>query len=583
MNQKAFKRKLSAILSADAVGYSRLMGDDDEATVRTLTAYRTAIADLVHQFHGRIVDNPGDNILAEFNSVVYAVNCAVEIQRDLGEKNMELPENRRMLFRIGVNLGDVIEEEDRIYGDGVNIAARVEGLAEAGGICVSGTAYDQVKNRIKLGFTYLGGKKVKNIREPVPAYAVDFDSKTHFQMKASPLELPDTPSIAVLPLVIMSDEPAQTYFSDGITEEIITALSKIPGLHVIARNSTFVYKNTSVNVQQVASELGVRYVLEGSVRKSGSRVRITAQLIDAVTGKHIWAERYDQVLDDIFAVQDDITKRIVVALQIELTEGEQARLSGKGTDNLEAYLKNLQAREQFYRMNRQGTVRARELVEEAIKLDPAYAGPYVISALTHMMDLWFQFTESPEESLKLAGEAAEKALSLDGSDPSAHAGLCMFHIMQRKHDEAISSGKRAVTLSPSGASAHTALGTALTYAGKHEEAIAFYKKALSLNPFPPSIYLRNLGTAFRMSGRYQEALAEYKKSLSKSPDDLFTHLGLAICYVCLGFEEKAKAEAAEILRIHPEFSLSYFAETLPYKHQSEIDKDVARLRRTGLQ
>lgn len=351
---------------------------------------------------------------------------------------------------------------------------------------------------------------------------------------------------------------------------------------MIARNSVFVYKEKSINVQQVAGELGVRYVLEGSVRKGGARIRITAQLIDAATGNHIWAERYDREREDIFAVQDDIAKTIIIALQVELTEGEQARISGKGTDNLDAYLKTLQAREQFYRMNRQGSMRARELAEEAIQLDPDYASPYVISALTHMMDVWFKFTDYPEKSLKSAEKATQKALSLESTDPGAHAGLCMLRIMQRKHDEAISAGRRAVALSPSGASAHSALATALNYAGRHEEAIAFHKKAISLNPFPPSIYLRNLGSAYRMSGRYKEAITAFKRSLEKGPDDLFTHLGLAICYVSLGRDEEARTEAEEVLRIHPEFSLAYFAQTLPYKNQSDIDEAVKSLGRTGL-
>ena len=558
------------------------MGEDELTTIKVLTNYRRLISDLITQFNGRVVDSPGDNLLAEFVSIVDAVESAIEIQKSIKDRNVHLPKNRRMVFRIGINLGDVIEEGERIYGDGVNITARLEGLAEAGGICLSGTAYDQVRNKIPVEFTYLGEKQVKNIQEPIRAYVVDLDSEADNQITGGNFELSDNPSIAVLPFANMSGEPEQAYFCDGITEEIITALSKVPGLSVIARNSVFVYKEKSVNVQQVARELGVRYVLEGSVRKGGARIRITAQLIDTVTGNHVWAERYDRELEDIFAVQDDIAKRIIIALQVELTDGEQARISGKGTDNLDAYLKTLQAREQFYRMNRQGSMRARELAKEAIQLDPGYASPYVISALTHMMDVWFKFTEHPEKSLKSAERASQKALFLDSTDPGAHGGLCMLLVMQRKHDEAISAGRRAVILSPSGASAHSTLATALNYVGRHEEAIAFHKKAISLNPFPPSVYLRNLGTAYRMSGRYHEAVTEFKKSLNKNPDDLFAHLGLAICYVSLGRDEEARAEAAEVLRIHPEFSLSYFAETLPYKNQSEVDDAIASLRRTGL-
>jgi len=1026
VDPKDVTRKLSAIFSADVQGYSRLMGDDEIATVEAITEYREIISSLVTQWKGRVVDSPGDNILAEFASVVDAVQCAVEIQNVLKARNEDLPENRRMIFRIGVNLGDVIQEGDRIYGDGVNIAARIESLADGGGICISGTAYDQIENKLALGYNFIGKHSVKNIAKPVRVYKVPMDPKdvgkkkvgksgkkmaiaaavllilagaaaaiwnfylppspppmevasvekmafplpdnpsiavlpfdnmsgdpdqeffsngltediitalsnlprvfviarnssfvykgkpvkikqvaeelgvkyvlegsfrksgekvritaqlidattghhlwadrydrelkdifdlqdeitqkiltsldvkladgeqarlwrkttrnpkiyekwrqaleyfrkftpgdnhtaremlkalvaldpefisgfvllgwtylievwggwsksrekslgkaVEFAQKAldldesaaeahalmgsihlvkreydkavesgkrsvalspngadvlqlyaitlgfvgrreeaisllekairlnplppihylfglggsysgagryedaikiykralkinpedfwtnigltaayslsgreseakatakkilrlnpkfslewyektllnknpadkerminalrkaglpenPPLPLPDKPSIAVLPFVNMSGDTEQEYFSDGLTEDTITALSKTPKLFVIARNSTFSYKGKPVKVQKAARELGVRYILEGSVRKSGDRVRITAQLVDTITGNHLWAERYDRDLKDIFAVQDDITKRIIIALQVKLTEGEQARLSGKGTDNLEAYLKTLQAREQFYRMNRQGSTRARELAKEAIEIDPAYATPYVILALTHMMDSWFKFTESPKESIRLAHEATQKALALDSSDPGTYVGLCMLYIMQRQHDKGIEAGKRAVTLSPSGASAHSSLATALNYAGRHEEAIVFHKKAISLNPFPPSIYLRNIGSAYRMSGRYEEAIVEYRKSLQKSPDDLFTHLGLTICYVSLGREKEARAEAVEVLRIHPEFSLEHFAETLPYKNQSDIDYAIASLRKAGL-
>jgi len=624
VTEERSKRKLAAIFSADVKGYSRLMADDEEATVRTISAYRDLMTALIQEYQGRVADAKGDNVLGEFPSVVDAVRCAVRVQKELAERNAGLPAHRRMDFRIGINLGDVIDEDGTIYGDGVNVAARLENLADGGGICISGTAFDQVKNRVSVGYEYQGEQNVKNIPDPVRVYKVLLDEgaagkvkgegkirQTNRWMAAAAIvtlvvigglvwnfyfradiepaslermafPLPEKPAIAVLPFVNMSGDPGQEYFSDGTTEEIITALSKVPGLFVIARNSTFMYKGKPVKVQEVARELGVRYILEGSVRKSGNRVRITAQLIDAMDSNHLWAERYDRELKDVFAVQDDITKRIVVALQIKLTEGEQARLSGKGTNQLEAYLKALQAREQFYRMNRQGSMRARELAEEAIETDPAYAAPYVILALTHMMDFWFKFTDSPGESIRLADEAIGKALSLDDSDPGAYVGLCMLHIMRREHDKAIEAGKRAVALSPSGASAYSAFATALSYAGRNDEAITFHRKAITFNPFPPSIYFRNLGTAYRLSGRYEEAITEYKKSLQKSPDDLFTNLGLTICYVSLGREEEARAEAAQVLRIHPEFSLKHFAKTLPYKNQSEIDYAIACLRKAGL-
>jgi len=631
MGEDDFKRKLAAIFNADVAGYSRLMGEDEAATVRTLATYREVMTALINQHRGRVVDSPGDNLLAEFASVVDAVQCAVAVQKEFQVRNAELPEDRRMEFRIGINLGDVIEEEGRIYGDGVNIAARLEALADPGGICVSKTAFDHIESKLPLGYEYLGEETVKNIAKPVGAYRVlmeprvtvagerkkeiavpfwrrkialvgaiavlvvlsalairnfylrffrPFEEVASVEKMAFPL--PDKPSIAVLPFVNMSGDPEQEYFGDGITEEIITALSSTPNLFVIARHSAFTYKERSVKIQQVGRELGVRYVLEGSVRKAVDRVRITAQLIDTTTDEHLWAERYDRDLRDIFAIQDEITMKILTALQVKLTEGEQARLFGKGTNNLEAYLKFLQAREHFLRMNKQGSMRARQLAKEAISLDQEYAGPYTMLALTHMMDLWFKFSESPKESMKLAVEAAQKAVSLDDSDPATYIGLCMLYIMQRQHDKAIAAGERAVALSPSGASAYSSLGTALTYAGRPNEAIPFIKKAMSLNPFPPSIYLRDLATAYRLVGRNEEAIVEYKKSLQQNPDDLFAHLGLVVAYISLRREEEARAEAAEVLRIHPKFSLEHYAKTLPLKNQTDTERVVDALRKAGL-
>jgi adenylate cyclase len=625
------KRKLVAVVHADVKGYSRMMGEDDEYTVRTLASNRQEMYRLVEIHAGEVRDTAGDGFLVEFPSVVEAVKFAVEFQREMKKRNADLPDPEKMEFRIGVNIGDVIQDGGTIHGDGVNIAARLEGLADPGGICISGAAYEQVKKRLDVGFEYVGDKSVKNIAEPVPTYKVLIEHgkpaelkekakkdkrgkwrKTnlvaaliivvlvasvaswyfHFHSASPPdkgtlaeapaLKLPDMPSIAVLPFVNMSGDPKQEYFSDGITEEIITALAKIQRMFVIARDSTFTYKGKHVHVQTVARELGVRYVLYGSIRKSGEQVRITSQLVDAATGNHLWSERYDRHLKDIFAVQDDIAMQIVTALRIKLTEGEQARVFGKSTGNLEAYLKVLQGREHFHRMNRQGNVRAREFAREAIELDPKFAEAYVILGMTHMMDVWWQFTESPKESMKLAVEAAEKAIALDDAHPTAYVGLCMLRIMQRQHDKAIAAGERALALSPGSAQAHHSSGTALSFGGRPEEAVAAFKKAISLNPFPPGHYFRSLGTAYRMEGQYEKAIVEYKKSLQQSPDDLFSHSFLAIAYIALGLDEEARTEAAEVLRIHPGFSLEHLSKVLPYKNQSDVDYAIASLRKAGL-
>jgi TolB-like protein len=398
------KRKLSAIFSADVEGYSRLMGEDELATVETLTTYKETMRKLIKQYRGRVVDSTGDNLLAEFISVVDAVQCAVEVQQVLSAKNETLPENRRMYFRIGINLGDVIEEGEVIYGDGVNVAARVESLAKGGGISISGTAYDQLGKKLPLGYEYLGEQSVKNIEKPVRVYRILTEAEAagkvigeekpktkqlrwaaiggvvvliivagalaiwnfYFRPPFEPAsvermayDLPDKPSIAVLPFVNLTGDKDQEYFSDGLTEEIITALSKVPKVFVIARNSTFSYKDKPVKVNQVAEELGVQYVIEGSVRKAEDQVRITAQLIDALSGRHIWAERYDRELKDIFTVQDEITKRIIASLQVELTEGEQARAHARGTENLAAYLKVLQGTWHSFQGSREGNAKAK--------------------------------------------------------------------------------------------------------------------------------------------------------------------------------------------------------------------------------
>jgi adenylate cyclase len=386
------ERKLTAILSADVKGYSRLMGEDEEATIRTLTTYREVMTSLIVQHRGRVVDSPGDNLLAEFASVVDAVRCAVEIQRELKVRNTDLPDHRKMEFRIGINLGDVVVEGEKIYGDGVNIAARLEGLADGGGICISGIVYDQVENKLNflnLRYEYVSEQTVKNIAKPVPVYRVQLESDAAALTASLPglrqaqherrvnqdpialsqskgdrtLSLPDKPSLAVLPFANLSGDPEQEYFSDGITEDLITDLSKLSGLFVISRNSAFLYKGKIIKPAQVSQELGVRYMLEGSVRKSGNRVRISAQLIDTTTGYHLWAERYDRELQDIFAVQDEVTEKIVAALQVKLTEGEQQRLQRPPTNNLDAYEHFLRGLEYYWHRTREANAQARQMFE----------------------------------------------------------------------------------------------------------------------------------------------------------------------------------------------------------------------------
>ncbi len=626
MTEGQIKRKLAAILSADVKGYSRLMADDEEATVRTINAYRQLMTSLIKDHRGRVVDAKGDNVLAEFPSVVDAVQCAVAVQKEFQARNAELPESRRMEFRIGINLGDVIEEQGTIYGDGVNVAARLEGLAEGGGICISGTAFDQVKNRASVGYEYRGKQGVKNIPDPVRGYKVLLQAEAagkvigeeeprprkrpwasiaavavlamvaggliwnfyvrpdiepaSIERMASPL--PGKPSIAVLPFANMSEDPNQEYFSDGITEEIITALSKVPDLSVIARNSSFTYKGKSVSIPTVARELGVRYVLEGSVRKAADKVRVTAQLIDAQTNNHLWAERYDRDLKDIFALQDEITMKILTAVRVKLTEGEQARLYGKRAKNLDSFMKVLEGRPYFYRFNRESNLQARQMFEEAIALEPENAHALTMLGWTYLMEVWFGSSESPSKLVDRVAELAQKAISLDDTIDSPHSLLAYVYLMKRQFEMAIAEAERAVALSPNGADAQAHLGMILNYAGRREAAIASLEKAIRLNPIPPNWYLFSLGEAYCLAGEHEKALAAFEQVLRGYPDDIRALIGSTATYSLLGREEEARAQAAQILRVEPKFSLEPFLKTLPFKDKADAELLFDSLHKAGL-
>jgi adenylate cyclase len=582
MNTQEYKRKLTAVFSADVAGYSRLMREDEASTVKTLEAYKQAMFSLIEQHRGRVVDSPGDNILAEFASVVDAVQCAVAAQNELRARNAELPENRRMEFRIGINLGDVIEKEGRIYGDGVNIAARLEGLAAEGGICVSGGAYEQIEGKVPFAFESMGEQTVKNITKPVRVFRVLIGNE-RFAKKNVEIELPDKPSIAVLPFVNMSADPEHEYFCDGITEEIITGLSKISGLFVIARNSSFAYKGKSPKIQQVGGELGVRYVLEGSVRRSGSRVRITAQLIDASRGHHLWSERYDRELKDIFSIQDQITNEIMRVMQVKLTEGEQAcEWLKRGSGNLEAYEKGMKGMEYFRRFSPEGNAQARKLFQEGMALDPESPGHYVMLGWTHLVDILQGWTDATARSMEQAVALTRKALELDASLADSHALLGYIHLLNRDYAQAIAEGERAVRLNPNYADAHGWLAMILTSAGKPDDAILMIKKAMRLNPRPPNWYFLTLGDAFFWGQRYDEAAEAYTKAVKNSPDFLWAYLGLTASHGLLGHEKEAAETAAKVMAIDPRFSLEKYEKRLPYKEQADKDCYISALRKAGL-
>jgi len=627
MTKEGFKRKLTAILSADVEGYSRLMDDDEEATVRTLTSFRTTIADLVEQYRGRVVDSPGDNILSEFISVVDSLNCAVEIQRELAERNAEFPDNRRMEFRIGVNLGDVIEEKGRIYGDGVNIAARVETMAEAGGISISGRAYDHVENKLDLEYEYLGEQKVKNITRPIRIYrvlsypgaaahrviqvkkavrhkwriiAVALSSllilaiaavviwENYFHLPPVELaaiedkefNLPQGPKVAVLPFDNMSGDPEQNYLSDGLTENIITGLSGCPKLFVIARHSSFAFKGKSMKVQQVAKELRVRYVIEGSVQKTENRLRITVQLIDAVTGHHMWAEKYDRDLRDFFEIQDEITIQIIKALAVKLTEGDQARIWLNRPANLEAFIKLFKAYELYRQQNKEDNIRARQLIEESIQLDPQLPESYLLLATTYLEGLWFG--ESSLLSFAQASKNLKKAMLLDKNNSDAYIVLGYLLAMKRNHEEAIAAAKKAITLNPNSADAYFELGCALYWSSRSEEAINYVQKAIRLNPMPPTIYIHRIGLCYLDLDRFEEALKYFKKVIEISPDFLWAHYNLAVTYINMGRETEARAAALKVLSIDPDFSVDAVEKASPHKDRERVRRRCEAARKAGL-
>lgn len=583
-------RKLAAILAADVVGYSRLASADEDRTLARLRALRSDLIDPIIAVHnGRVIKRTGDGVLVEFRSVVDAVRCAVEIQNGMVERNAGVPQDRRIEFRIGIHLGDVVEESDGdLMGDGVNIASRLEGVAAPGAICLSEDAYRQVKARLDLSVSDLGSTQLKNIAEPIRVYSLQVgagakaaatsQTATSRPAAAAPPKL----SIAVLPFANMSGDAEQDYFADGISEDIITALSKLSQLFVIARNSSFTFKGQNVNVQEVGTKLGVRHVLEGSVRKSGNRVRITAQLIDAMSGGHLWAERFDRDLTDIFAVQDDVTQQIVGALALNLTDGDRQRLAPERPRNAEAYDCFLRGRELWHRLTKETNVAARDLLQRAIELDPNFAAAHAFLALTHGLDYLNRWSASPPESMAQAEEVATRAVTLDDSDPWAHWALAMAKLYTRRHDGAIDEAERAIVLNPNFAEGHFSLGEALYYSGRSEEALESFARGQTLNPYFPDVLLHFQALASFQLRRYDEAVDLLLQRLARNAVTDVSRALLAASYGHLGRLEEARAAWQEVLRVNPDYSLEYRRKVLPYKNPADFEPMVDGLRKAGI-
>ncbi len=590
MERSGVQRKLTAILAADVAGYGRLMGHDEEATLVTLRACRRVIDRLVANHRGRVFGSAGDSMIAEFASPVEAVRCAVGIQEKLGSLNADLPEDRRMRFRIGVNLGDVMVEGDNLLGDGVNIAARLEALAEPGGVCVSGSVFEQVKGKLDAAFQDMGEREVKNIAEPVRVYRIRIAEPVSRSMPSASdsLPLPDKPSIAVLPFTNMSGDPEQEYFSDGITEDIITELSKFHELFVIARNSSFVYRDRAVNIQEVGRELGVRNILEGSVRKAAGRVRITAQLVDATTGEHLWAERYDRGLDDIFAVQDEVSQTIVATLVERMAHIGAERARRKPPAEQAAYDLLLRGRVLFHKWNREDNREARDMFTAAVDRDPHYAEAQAYLAMTHFADWIGGWSKAPDETFAQFCDLAERAVALGDAESYPNVVFALAQLYRRRHDEARFHVGKALNLNPSDADIHMFAGYVAMFDGDHDESVSRIDQAARINPF--GRYGLALGHALFSAKRYVEAIAALKTVRAKLHR---VHALLAASHAHAGADAQARSAASRLIEVVrsevaavgapvPASWSAFLAERFPYKVKADLDHLLDGLRKAGL-
>ena len=580
-------RKIAAILAADIVGFSRLAGADEDDTLARLRALRTDLTDPAVAMHrGRVVKRTGDGLIVEFRSVVDAVRSAIEIQNGMVERNAGVAADKRIEFRIGVHLGDVVEEADGdLMGDGVNIAARLESIAEPGGICLSEDAWRQVRDRVKETFVDRGEQALKNIARPVRVYALEARvsgaGSAPGPAPAAAAE-PAHSSIAVLPFANMSGDVEQEYFADGISEDIITALSKLPQLFVIARNSAFTFKGKNVNVGEVGKSLGVRHVLEGSVRKSGGRVRITAQLIDATTGGHLWAEKFDRELTDIFAVQDDVTAHIVSALELNLSRGDRQNIAVERTNNQEAYDCFLRGRELWWRFTPEANREAERLLRRAVTLDPGFAPAFAFLAAALANAYSNGWGESPAEALEEAEKAALEAVKLDERYPYSLWSLGMSLSWARRNDEALAAAEKAIAFNPNFANGQSMVGIQLHFLGRSAEAIPFLDRAMALDPHFNSIMLYFRAQALYQLGRYAEAVSHLKRRILRNPETDSSRVLLAASYGRMGLVDEAREAWREALAINPAYSLEQRRNVMPYKNPADFERIVEGLRKAGI-
>ena len=584
----AVSRKLVAVFAADVEGYSRLMGADEVGTFKGLTERRAILDRIIGQHRGRIANTAGDSVLAEFGSAVDAVQCAVEAQTALAEPNFGLAPDRRISFRIGVHIGDVMVRAGDLFGDGVNIAARLQSIAKPGAVCISGATYDQVRKVLPMTFVDLGVQQVKNIQEPIRAYQVATPSEAGEAAPArvdeaeSPPPLPDKPSIAVLPFQNMSGDPEQEYFADGMVEEIITALSRFKWLFVIARNSSFTFKGKAADIKEVGRRLGVRYVLEGSVRKAAGKVRITGQLIDAVTGAHIWGDRFERDLTDIFALQDEVTVAVVSAIEPKLLQTEIALATRRRPENLTAYDLYLRALPQFYLSTREGVAEALTLAHRALELDPRFGLVAALAGTCHMQNVLWGYAADPQFDRKEAVRLSRLALSIDDSDPETLAWACITSaFMVGDSESEMEMADRAVALNPNSFGAWNSRGWVYRIAGLPEEAVRSFERAIRMSPVDPLLHRSfvGMGTALIELRRFDEAIVAGKKAQRQKSSFSPAYCCLASAFAHLGREAEAREAVARLLEFDPAFTISAF---IARGGQSNAKLLIEGLRKAGL-
>ena len=576
----SLQRRLAAILSADAVGYSRLMGQDEFATVRLLSECRAAVGAVVSAHRGRVVDMPGDNILAEFASAIDAVEAALAMQKNLCAHNAALPEERRMAFRVGVNLGDIVSEGGRIYGDGVNVAARVESLAPPGGICVSGKVHEEVCRKLDLAFDDLGEHELKNIASRVHVWRVRSPGAAPEPSTARGAAPQTKPSILVLPFVNMSGAAEQEFFADGLTEDILTDLSRFKDLFVISRNTAFKFKGQAVDVRKTARELGVQFVVEGSVRRAGNRVRITVQLIEGEGDRHIWAERYDRDLEDIFALQDEITMAIVAILPGRVEAAARDRAERKLPENMAAYECVLEAKTLHHRSRRDDNARAYQLITRAVELDPNYAHAHAWKACILGQQWIYGWCPNPQETERAIEAELAVALALDENDSDVQRLLASLHILRNNHDKAVFHQNRALKLNPNDDLIVVQQGEVLTWIGQPEEGVPWIQKAMKLNPFHPPRFWNHLGRAWFVARRYADAVEAFQRITSP---DQFHHAFVAACHAQLGDSQLASQHAQSVLALNPDFTWRRtLMPTLHYKHGRDLEHHQESVLKAGL-